>query len=662
MAEDPLEHILKLKENLFPNGVPSHEEVVALVNEDNPSLRSVMLNKIYSDGLPIDEYYLNPNKNTNKDLLKFAQELYNTLGKNKFVKQNAKSVLGLSRFLTSKKIENLDSDYASVKNNIGFSVSDLKAHRTPLLNTIDLGEIKVPKAIQGESLLFQEGKDLPKGALKGVLEGIGQIKDPKLRDVTLLSLLGYRGTDLTGIATNKDIAGQFNPKRPYYDEKGSGFVKTIGGSEGQLGGGKKKKISKQVGPLLQSILDRNFDTAKDGVIFHEYTTTDISNALKDKVFPNIPAEYLDEFDKPVKKMGYTDMRKMLAVMIANDLGQPEVASEILGHTSPNIMTVLNKYYAAVKDVDGFSKRADAMIQVEKLMANAVGEETSLGLATQVNIDPPEKDFVYPQFDATSDGTTATVQGQQTEISPEEQESKKQLRIKTDIRKGVEADVAAAKGVKEKIELYKDISKEDIVKTGEKEALLEQTKTDTKTKLRSIQREEQKKKNKADAIEKNKKASKEAGDFFNDLFGPKVTKMESMMDTSGVKIGPTGEAVIEDKGLNVNIPNLSGLPPAIKAGTALLQGQEADKEVAAGFLSDVVRDTLVETGVAVGTKVLGAGKTLATRLGGAATFLIDPNFPGQGKMGDQTLFGDKFEKLSPEQRQELGLKDSFLTTN
>ena len=151
-------------------------------------------------------------------------------------------------------------------------------------------------------------------------------------------------------------------------------------------------------------------------------------------------------------------------------------------------------YGAVKDVDGFSKRADAMIQVEKLMANAVGEETSLGLATQVNIDPPENDFVYPQFDATSDGTTATVQGQQTEISPEEQESKKQLRIKTDIRKGVEADVAAAKGVKEKIELYKDISKEDIVKTGEKEALLEQTKTDTKTKLRSVQREEQKKKN------------------------------------------------------------------------------------------------------------------------------------------------------------------------
>ena len=470
MAEDPLEHILKLKENLFPNGVLSHEEVVALVSEDNPSLRSVMLNKIYSDGLPIDEYYLNPNKNTNKDVLKFAQELFNTLGKNKFVKQNAKSVLGVSRFLTSKKIENLDNDYASVKNNVGFSVSDLKAHRTPLLNTIDIGEIKVPKAIQGESLLFQEGKDLPKGALKGVLEGIGEIKDPKLRDLTLLSLLGYRGTDLAGIATNKDIAGQFNPKRPYYDEKGSGFVKTIGGSEGQLGGGKKKKISKKIGPLLQSILDRNFDTAKDGVIFHEYTTTDISNALKDKVFPNIPAEYLDEFDKPVKKMGYTDMRKMLAVMIANDLGQPEVASEILGHTNPNVMTVLNKYYAAVKDVDGFSKRADAMIQVEKLMANAVGEETSLGLATQVNIDPPEKDFVYPQFDAISDGTTATVQGQQIEISPEEQESKKQLRIKTDIRKGTEADVAIAKGVKEEIDIYKDISTEDIDETTSKKAL------------------------------------------------------------------------------------------------------------------------------------------------------------------------------------------------
>jgi hypothetical protein len=470
VAEDPLEHILKLKENLFPNGVLSHEEVVALVSEDNPSLRSVMLNKIYSDGLPIDEYYLNPNKNTNKDVLKFAQELFNTLGKNKFVKQNAKSVLGVSRFLTSKKIENLDNDYASVKNNVGFSVSDLKAHRTPLLNTIDIGEIKVPKAIQGESLLFQEGKDLPKGALKGVLEGIGEIKDPKLRDLTLLSLLGYRGTDLAGIATNKDIAGQFNPKRPYYDEKGSGFVKTIGGSEGQLGGGKKKKISKKIGPLLQSILDRNFDTAKDGVIFHEYTTTDISNALKDKVFPNIPAEYLDEFDKPVKKMGYTDMRKMLAVMIANDLGQPEVASEILGHTNPNVMTVLNKYYAAVKDVDGFSKRADAMIQVEKLMANAVGEETSLGLATQVNIDPPEKDFVYPQFDAISDGTTATVQGQQIEISPEEQESKKQLRIKTDIRKGTEADVAIAKGVKEEIDIYKDISTEDIDETTSKKAL------------------------------------------------------------------------------------------------------------------------------------------------------------------------------------------------
>ena len=648
---------LKLQRLLFPDGtIPDRKTVVADIQAGNPSVRNLFIAQMYRKGVKADPFLATDEIPETKEFASIFNETFKTgktggAGITKLASQAGSLV---------KNGVNLDDSFVNQKAKF-VDVTAVSTTFGPLTKTFDVVTKDGIKAIQavGEkgSKKLIDGL-LPDEILDDVIAGIKGIDDPVLKDAVLASLLGYRGDALVEARTTSEFSKRTIPPRPYYNPDKGIMVNPPTGNKKHYG------PDKELGPLFKSIMDRRYAAAGDtGVLFPNITTAQISDALKNIVFKNIRPEILDQLNRIPD--GYTDSRRIVASVIANRMGNPEAARQIIGHTD-DVMDDMNKvmttFYADVVDEAGMATRKDIYFGFEGLMAKSIGQTSFQGLATELGLQIPDatEDIVYPDF--KKGDATIGVNQQKKKLSAKEQKVQEQINLATmqDTLRGKE--VSAAKKTKEKIELYKDISEEDIVKTGEKEALLEQTKTDTKTKLRSVQREEQKKKNKADAIEKNKKASKEAGDFFNDLFGPKVTKMESMMDTSGVKIGPTGEAVIEDKGLNVNIPNLSGLPPAIKAGTALLQGQEADKEVAAGFLGDVVRDSLIETGVAVGTKVLGAGKTLAAGLGGAATFLIDPNFPGQGKMGDQTLFGDKFEKLSPEQRQELGLKDSFLTTN
>ena len=653
---------IQLQNSLFPDGeIPSASDILKRLQTPDHTLRDVIIGKMYYQGVPIAPFL----HLSDPDTMEFAQKFVKafdqgTGGKlatsiNAEVNSYLKNDIPLDTkysdaILITKPTKKTGVEKKVVKDELESFKKKILAKPREFLET---------RTIKGSKKLI-DGL-LPDEILDDVLEGIKKIDDPLLKDAVLATLLGYRGEALTQSFATKELATTRTAKpKPYYVPETATFVNP------EIKDKKGYGPDKELGPLFKSIMDRRHAAAlqgKTGDLFPKITTGKITKVLQDTVFKNIRPEILAQLNRIPN--GYTDMRRIVASVIANRLGDKKAAAAIIGHAAGEGdigVGVMAGYYTDVVDEVAAEARKDMLFAFEGAMAKALGGNTFQDLAGTLGLPISDltKDVTYPTF---KKGVIAGGFSQQQEnVSPEEIEKRKQVNLATMDEDIAGKKLSAAKKTKEKVELYQGISEEDIVKTGEKEALLEQTKTDTKTKLRSVQREEQKKKNKADAIEKNKRASKEAGDFFNDLFGPKVTKMESMMDTSGVKIGPTGEAVIEDKGLNVNIPNLSGLPPAIKAGTALLQGQEADKEVAAGFLGDVVRDSLIETGVAVGTKVLGAGKTLAAGLGGAATFLIDPNFPGQGKMGDQTLFGDKFEKLSPEQRQELGLKDSFLTTN
>ena len=74
----------------------------------------------------------------------------------------------------------------------------------------------------------------------------------------------------------------------------------------------------------------SFDAAgATGELFPNMTTGKISSALKKHVFPKIPKEVQDKL--LTKPSGYTDLRRITASAIANQLGRPDLASEIISH-------------------------------------------------------------------------------------------------------------------------------------------------------------------------------------------------------------------------------------------------------------------------------------------------------------------------------------------
>jgi len=458
-----VDNFLEFQQRLFPDGnIPTREEVKNLVQGGDTSVRTYILNKMYRDGVPTDPFLLKDEKTKN-----FANKFNEAFGKNTL--QTTKNITGVVEDVNNvfKKGFTLEDDFIAVKEAGTFPEADRKVFESRYNSTASLpkGDNMPIPAIKGSKKLAS-GK-VPSGLLKTVLEAVGSIPDETLRDATIASLIGYRGTDLTGVVTNAEQAAEEFPVRPYYDPE----TKSLVVPDIDIGAGRKAKDPlKELGPLMQSIFDRRFANAVDGELFPDIGTQDISNALNKHVFPKIPKEVLAHLKTQPK--GYAAMRKIFASAVANDLGKPEIAAQLMGHGTGQLggQSVLNKFYATIIDEGGLQARTDTLLQLEKFMADALGVTTSGELATRLNLklDSPDLNITYPEFDM--DKPLEGPKGQQIELSEEELQAQEQERIKTSQKRTQDQAVAIAKGVKEEVDIYKDISKEDIDETTSKKAL------------------------------------------------------------------------------------------------------------------------------------------------------------------------------------------------
>ena len=458
-----VDNFLEFQQRLFPDGnIPTREEVKNLVQGGDTSVRTYILNKMYRDGVPTDPFLLKDEKTKN-----FANKFNEAFGKNTL--QTTKNITGVVEDVNNvfKKGFTLEDDFIAVKEAGTFPEADRKVFESRYNSTASLpkGDNMPIPAIKGSKKLAS-GK-VPSGLLKTVLEAVGSIPDETLRDATIASLIGYRGTDLTGVVTNAEQAAEEFPVRPYYDPE----TKSLVVPDIDIGAGRKAKDPlKELGPLMQSIFDRRFANAVDGELFPDIGTQDISNALNKHVFPKIPKEVLAHLKTQPK--GYAAMRKIFASAVANDLGKPEIAAQLMGHGTGQLggQGVLNKFYATIIDEGGLQARTDTLLQLEKFMADALGVTTSGELATRLNLklDSPDLNITYPEFDM--DKPLEGPKGQQIELSEEELQAQEQERIKTSQKRTQDQAVAIAKGVKEEVDIYKDISKEDIDETTSKKAL------------------------------------------------------------------------------------------------------------------------------------------------------------------------------------------------
>ena len=547
-----INNFIEFQNRVFPDGnIPTREEIKQLVLSGDTSIRTYVLNKMYRDGVPTDPFLL-----TNEKTKDFANKFNETFGSTKQTSKNITGVVADVNKIFNKGLA-LEDDFESVYDKKVFSSPDVKALKNAYTNTVTTKEIPTP-SIKGSRKLAS-GK-VPSGLLKTILEAVGSIPDEALRDATIASLIGYRGTDLTGVVSSAEQAAEEFPVRPYYDSE----TKSLITPDVDIGAGRKGKDPlKQLGPLMQSIFDRRFANAVDGELFPDIGTKDISNALNTHVFPKIPKEVTAHLKTEPK--GYGAMRKVLASAIANDLGKPDIASELMGHGSKQLAgnTVLNKFYATIVDEGGLQARADTLLQFEKFMANALGVNTSRELATKLNLtfDSPELDMVYPEFDM--DQPAQGPEGQKIQLSEEELQAQEQERIKASQKRTQDQAVATAEGVQKEVGIYKDISEEDIVKTGKKQGLLEQTKKTTAANLKQDQR-----------TKKTEEISKSWKDRIGSILDNKGVQKSLIVGAGSV---PVLSTLFTGKEASAYIQEKTGIPPEI--ATPLGYGLEAASPVA-----------------------------------------------------------------------------------
>lgn len=505
-----VDDFLEFQQRLFPDGnIPTREEIKNLVQSGDTSVRTYILNKMYRDGVPTDPFLLLDERA--KD---FANKFNDAFGKNTL--QTSKNITGVVKDVDNvlKKGFTLEDDFITAKEAGIFPEADRKAFENRYNSTAGLPkgtDMPVP-TIKGKKKLAS-GK-VPKGLLTTVLEAVGSIPDEMLRDAAIASLIGYRGADLAGSMKNEinPLSGNFvaaeeYPVRPYYDPE----TKSLIVPDVEIGAGRKgKDLLKELGPLMQSIFDRRFASATDIELFPDIGTQDISKALNKYVFPKIPKEVTAHLK--TQPSGYSAMRKIFASAVANDLGKPEIAAQLMGHGTGKLagQSVLDKFYATIIDEGGLQARTDTLLQLEKFMADAVKVTTSGELATKLNLklDNPDLNMIYPEFD--TDQPAQGPEGQKIQLSEEELQAQEQERIKASQKRTQDQAVATAEGVKKEVGIYKDISKEDIDETTSKKALAKFSEREKTAKLFKEKKAEDKKLKRENLFKRLQEISKKDG--------------------------------------------------------------------------------------------------------------------------------------------------------
>ena len=406
-----------VQQTLFPSGeIPSMNEIRSRIEAGTQTVSDSFIADMYNKGVP-DEPLLSELDETKDFYAKFEKTFSREVSG---PAPNTQGISGKINSLSSKV--DLNSSFTeleafSKQDASGITESFRRTNIDPLVtanqNVLNR-KLSRTGAAKGTRKLAKGA--IPAEVLQSVLQGIGDIPDAVTRDAVMASLLGYRGEDLSGMRTSRALAVRSKPVRPFYDRE-AGISRD---PEVATGGGRKAKgPDKPAGPVLREILNRRFDSAgPTGELFPGMTTGKISSALKKHVFPKIPKEVQDKL--LTKPSGYTDLRRITASAIANQLGRPDLASEIISHKGGGddlLDKVMTGYYTDVEDIGGLQQRGEILVAYEKMMADAVGATDAKGLGEALRLDlSPEFNAQYPETEtlarpsgSTVDATPATAE-------------------------------------------------------------------------------------------------------------------------------------------------------------------------------------------------------------------------------------------------------------
>jgi|TARA_R100000458_G_scaffold53125_1_gene55122 hypothetical protein len=430
---------LAFNRTLFPDGnIPSKEEIFEKVKSGDTSVKTYFINKMYTDGVPVDNFLLK-----DPDTKDVAKKFLKTF---KSVRKAAPNLDALTDRVVKiiRKGVSLDDDYQKMVEAKPFAAKEVQAYKTAYDDTVkQQTEIKLPKP-KGTKKLAQGA--VPEGVLKTIVSSIKNIPTKEdgglLRDAVIASLIGYRGEDVSAIQSSYDEAAAEFPVRPYYDiETGSLQAPNI-----EMGGGRKGKgPPKELGPFLKSVIERRYKNAVQGELFPGIGTIDITKALNTYIYPNLPDSVRSQLIKDPK--GFTDIRRVFASAMANNLKKPDVAAALIGHGGEfDADTVMNIFYTDVVDEDAFTKRKDALLEFERLLAKSLDAKSAhdlgfaMGSPLETNVD-----FIYStdEFDGKVDKKS-----QQVELTDEQIQAKREKSIAKDKSEARKFELEGAKAQQE----------------------------------------------------------------------------------------------------------------------------------------------------------------------------------------------------------------------
>ena len=376
-----------IRDTLFADGnIPTRDEVEAKINSGKFTVRDAYLAKMYTQGMdtaPLVEQFPDTKEFASKFKKAFSQKRLDAAAQPKGFADN------LSKAISQVS---LDDPYDEV--------SQILKDRGPLNSAVDkVKKGKFPTGVKGSKKLGKElGKYTPE-LIRAIGQGISQIPDENIRAAVVAQLFGSRQVDIFEMRTTKQLAERGVQKRPYFDPSTGEQVNPERASR------KKAGPTKVMPPVTAELMRKMHSKAGiTGELFPNLSNKKIDDALKKYVFKAVPKDILDKLDKAPST--FTDLRRITAAFVLNQLGDAKSASEIISHKAADldnkIDQVMLKFYADQDDTN-ILKRTQGLVLFEKELAKGLGVTNAQQLGVKLKLGLPiEFTATYPEVDLKFD--------------------------------------------------------------------------------------------------------------------------------------------------------------------------------------------------------------------------------------------------------------------
>ena len=402
-----------IRDNLFPDGVenaPSIQEIKDKQKAGKLTVREAYIAKIYSQGFRVAPLFLE-----SPDTKDFAESMQEKFGTKK--KGTAAQSIGMSTELKSNlKQVSLDDVYeGGIRGSSAINTGIKKVLEDDLPKTGEKGAKKLGK----------KATEVSADIIQAMAKGISNIPNDNVRATVFAGMFGARLSDVIGMRTTRRLAEMGSQPRPYFD------VETGVQENPDRTGRKQAGPSKTLPPVFQELARKlHAEAGPDGVIF-KATRTQVTNALKKYVFPEIPKGILDKLDRDPKD--FTDLRRIIAAYVIKNVN-PKAASGIISHkltSAEEFDKVMDTFYVGIDDPKGDVERTKGLILFEKELAKGLNVTDGRQLGQKLKLNLPDSfNAIYPDTKITVSPTgeklTSTV-----EVSPEEQKRTDKIKAAQD---------------------------------------------------------------------------------------------------------------------------------------------------------------------------------------------------------------------------------------